>query len=896
MVGGIPLPLSKTGGISGFTVFQCPNPCCSVGSPLKMEAQLTAEDDGITDTASTVYATREYVISEFVQSVGRKYLRTSDNALNAFADSDEIDAEYIDDLSRAVSADIVRGYEDHTLRPRDNVRRIEALVILSRVLPELEATREAIEYTDVPAWAQEDIDRLSAAGIVNGYGNGLLGSYDNITVEQVGLLTNRSDALLARVSPGESFYGYINDKLFRNYDPDGPEINPYYGTVAEGTADWSNFTQRTKDIAAQRSEVIQRLSDGELTYEKGSAAQRLYDFYDTMAYQEADREADTATFLRWQNLLLDAATPEAFLEAANTVLQETSVGVVLNVGCTIDVDTGAVYPIVQPNEVEQAAVIAYSAAAQEAYGDEYLEALTGYATALGRGYTAADAEMASDLQKQLHAGKDYYSLYSEMLTFGSILGLLNDNVTDEEIDTVLEALKAQHPEFYSEEIDTFPRPMPTADAAALIRDPSLNIVSLLEIAGFDNFDYVLLDAPTADALKGVTITAENLNGWKINAAYALSRELSFYPTPEEEAAFDAIADCYANALYSGLVNIEAVHALEGGGSDDGEQTLASSLFTLMEKLPKEPAQVWCDYYYSDETTVEILQIVADIWMAYQARFDNNTWLDEATRENAKKKLDNMMVVLAYPDNYIYPEILSHAEGGTYLTNVCAIGKSTLQEAIRECDDHEYTRTVFLMDLDSVNASYLAQLNNISIYAGIIGGAFYDPDASYARNLGAIGSVIGHEIGHAFDANGSQFDESGVRHDWWTAEISAKYEELKNRFVEYYADYEIVDGIVQDSTVSLTENMADFAGMTVIMDILEGDPEAQREALEAYAATWVHISDADNLTSAARLADSHAANQVRVNAIVASLDAFYELYDISEDDPMYVAPENRLQLW
>lgn len=137
-------------------------------------------------------ATREYAVSSFVRAIGRERFPSSgDGALDVFSDAAAVTPWYKDEVSAAVDGGMLRGYEDGTLRPGASLRRVEALVILSRCLPELEAVQEAIAFTDLPDWAKVDVDRLSAAGLVQGYGGGVLGADDMLTVEQVGILTSR---------------------------------------------------------------------------------------------------------------------------------------------------------------------------------------------------------------------------------------------------------------------------------------------------------------------------------------------------------------------------------------------------------------------------------------------------------------------------------------------------------------------------------------------------------------------------------------------------------------------------------------------------------------------------------------------------------------------------------
>lgn len=132
-------------------------------------------------------ASREYAVTAFLEATGLS-LPATDDSLSKFSDAQQVSPQFADDLAAAVSAGVLRGYEDHTIRAQEPVSRVEALVLLSRCLPELEKTTDAISFSDVPAWAKSDIDRLSSAGLVLGYGNGTLGATDDLTVEQIGLL------------------------------------------------------------------------------------------------------------------------------------------------------------------------------------------------------------------------------------------------------------------------------------------------------------------------------------------------------------------------------------------------------------------------------------------------------------------------------------------------------------------------------------------------------------------------------------------------------------------------------------------------------------------------------------------------------------------------------------
>ena len=140
------------------------------------------------------------------------------------------------------------------------------------------------------------------------------------------------------------------------------------------------------------------------------------------------------------------------------------------------------------------------------------------------------------------------------------------------------------------------------------------------------------------------------------------------------------------------------------------------------------------------------------------------------------------------------------------------------------------------------------------------------------------------------------DKNGCLNNWWTKEDEAEFKKIQNKFVKYYNQFEVVDGVVQDANVTITENMADVAAMQILMDIIGDDKEAQKECFEAYANMWAKLGTTSYLTNSTLLNDVHAASVVRVNAVVASFDQFYEIYGVEEGDPMYVAPEDRLKLW
>ena len=145
---------------------------------------------GQVEDEHTAAASREYAAAAFAEAAGLAFPDGA-NGLNTFADARDVSLWFAENLEAAISAGVLRGYEDNTLRPQNTITRIEAMVLLSRCLPELEKATDAIEFSDVPEWAKSDVDRLSSAGLVLGYGNGQLGASDDLTVEQIKLIAAR---------------------------------------------------------------------------------------------------------------------------------------------------------------------------------------------------------------------------------------------------------------------------------------------------------------------------------------------------------------------------------------------------------------------------------------------------------------------------------------------------------------------------------------------------------------------------------------------------------------------------------------------------------------------------------------------------------------------------------
>lgn len=201
---------------------------------------------------------------------------------------------------------------------------------------------------------------------------------------------------------------------------------------------------------------------------------------------------------------------------------------------------------------------------------------------------------------------------------------------------------------------------------------------------------------------------------------------------------------------------------------------------------------------------------------------------------------------------------------------------------------------WLMYPQAVNAYYDLSTNSISILAGILQEPFYDPDTDPEENLGKIGTVIGHEITHAFDSSGAQYDEEGNLRNWWTDEDLEYFQELAGKVADYYGGMEM-EGLQINGEQTVTENIADLGGVSCVLEIAEQNGYDLKKVMEAWASLWAEKSRPETLSNQIAV-DVHSPGKIRVNAVLSSMDQFYEVYGIEEGDGMYYPPEERPEIW
>ena len=301
-------------------------------------------------------------------------------------------------------------------------------------------------------------------------------------------------------------------------------------------------------------------------------------------------------------------------------------------------------------------------------------------------------------------------------------------------------------------------------------------------------------------------------------------------------------------------------------------------------------------YFTDADKKIVTDLVEEIRKYYKEEIKNATWLSDTTKEKAIKKLEAMKVNVGYQgktekneDEY---KIVPKSKGGTLLSNLIAENKFNTQRYYKRFQEEASIKRYSTL---TVNAYYSPQENSINFLAGFK--EIYGNETNEYKLLGYFGTVIGHEISHAFDNTGSKFDENGKVNNWWTEEDKTSYEKLTEKIKNYYSNYEFM-GLKVDGKNTLGENIADLAAVKAMINIAESKGATNddfKKLFEAYADLWATKINQKGAESQI-ISDEHAPNKIRVNAVLSSMDKFYEVYDIKETDKMYVAKENRVGLW
>lgn len=321
-------------------------------------------------------------------------------------------------------------------------------------------------------------------------------------------------------------------------------------------------------------------------------------------------------------------------------------------------------------------------------------------------------------------------------------------------------------------------------------------------------------------------------------------------------------------------------------------------------LAHNVGRAYAERYFTPDTKAKMDDLVANVIAAMRSRIEALAWMSADTKTQALDKLGKFRANIGYPSAYRdFSGLRISADdlfGNVLRTNEFA-WRWSIGKLDRPVDREEWSDTP-----QTVNAYYRGTRNDITFPAGILQPPFFDPEADPAINYGAIGAIIGHEISHGFDDQGRMSDGDGVLREWWTGADAAEFERRTDRFVAQLDAYEPLPGARVNGRLALGESVADLAGLTVGLDayraslrgqaapVLDGFTGDQRVFL-GWAQGW-RMKFRDAFLRQLIATDEHPPGFIRVNGIVRNIDAWYEAFNIQPNEPLYLAPSERVHLW
>lgn len=309
----------------------------------------------------------------------------------------------------------------------------------------------------------------------------------------------------------------------------------------------------------------------------------------------------------------------------------------------------------------------------------------------------------------------------------------------------------------------------------------------------------------------------------------------------------------------------------------------------------ELGSLYIDMYFPDNVKTAVLDITQKIIAEYEKLLAKNILMTPETRAKAIKKLKTMKIYAAYPD-----DIAAYCNTGISFRPI-ENGGSLMEYKMQynQAKSEHYAKLIqtnqnaendsWMIYPQTVNAMYDPISNSITIPAGLLQSPYFESSSEFEENLGGIGSVIAHEISHAFDSTGSQFDENGNLIGWWTAQDSAAFEALCNKIIDEY------DNLNVNGTLTLNENLADIAGMSCILSLAGADNPKLDLLFTSYAEVW-RTKTTDEYASSLLRSDPHSPAKIRVNRVLSNFDEFIQHYGIIEGDGMYIPEDKRIKIY
>jgi putative endopeptidase len=366
-----------------------------------------------------------------------------------------------------------------------------------------------------------------------------------------------------------------------------------------------------------------------------------------------------------------------------------------------------------------------------------------------------------------------------------------------------------------------------------------------------------------------------------------------------------VLDQYANALPKAYADLAFdFHGKALSGVPEQKPRWKKAIAATNSSLGEAVGELYVAKHFTPAAKAKMDVMVNNLLASYRSSIKNLTWMSAATKVKAQEKLAKFTVKIGYPDQWIDYSALE-IKADDLLGN---LQRAQLFSSARELNKlgKPIDRKEWGMTPQTVNAYYNPSMNEIVFPAAILQAPFFDQNADDAVNYGAIGGVIGHEISHGFDDQGSQYDGDGNLKNWWGKQDNKAFKALTSKLVAQYNAYEPIPGKHVNGQLTLGENIADLSGLAVAHKAyllsLGGKPAAKidgRTGEQRFFLGWSQVWASkmrEPMTLQMLLTDPHSPGQFRANGAAVNSDAFYKAFNVKEGDAMYKPSKERIRIW
>ena len=317
-------------------------------------------------------------------------------------------------------------------------------------------------------------------------------------------------------------------------------------------------------------------------------------------------------------------------------------------------------------------------------------------------------------------------------------------------------------------------------------------------------------------------------------------------------------------------------------------------------------KIYCEKYFPASSKERMIQLISNLQTALAQRLEEQTWMSDSTKSNAKEKLESFYVKVGYPDKWTDMSDLQIDPSKSYYENIMECNRFWVAYNVEKKAGKPVDKDEWYMYPQTVNAYYNPTTNEICFPAGILQPPFFDANADDAFNYGAIGVVIGHEMTHGFDDQGRHYDKTGNMSDWWTETDAQQFGERTQKYADFFSAIEVTEGLNCNGQLTLGENLADHGGLQVAYCAFknatadqpltdENNLTPEQRFFIAYAGVWAANITEEEIRNRTK-SDPHALGRWRVNGALPHVDAWYEAFDVKEGDKMFIPKSERLDLW